>query len=253
MLAPITIRYDFRPASPVAGDRAGRGPVRPRGVRAAAHASRRTSRSTSAPATSCCSPGRAGRGSRRCCAQRREQLGAVDASALELPDVPLIDALPGTIEDRLATLAGCGLSEARLLLRTPAELERGAAVSVPARVCAGEPRASATGFVSPATSSPRRSTGRWRRWSRSTCGSSSTRTGVGVLAATTHEDIVEDLHPDLWVRCGEGWIEAERRSWKSRARVVRGRAVAVGRHPMPTGRTSLGGITAGTASRSSAA
>src|SRR4029077_3582228 len=42
------------------------------------------------------------------------------------------------------------------------------------------------------------------------------RTQVGVLAATTREDIVEDLQPDVWVRRGEGWIEAERRSWKSR-------------------------------------
>ena len=43
-----------------------------------------------------------------------DQLGAADAAALALPDVPLIDALPGPIDLRLATLAGCGLSEARL-------------------------------------------------------------------------------------------------------------------------------------------
>src|SRR5438552_7952567 len=54
-----------------------------------------------------------------------KQLGAVDAFALDLPDRPLIDALPGPVEDRLAVLAGCGLSEARLLLRTPAELSDG--------------------------------------------------------------------------------------------------------------------------------
>src|SRR5437868_1615563 len=53
------------------------------------------------------------------------QLGAADATALELPDVPLIDALTGPVEDRLAALAACGLSEARLLLRTPAELSDG--------------------------------------------------------------------------------------------------------------------------------
>ena len=43
----------------------------------------------------------------------------------KLPDVPLIDALRGPVEDRLATLAGCGLGEARLLLRTPGELSEG--------------------------------------------------------------------------------------------------------------------------------
>jgi ABC-type glutathione transport system ATPase component len=53
------------------------------------------------------------------------QLQAVDAAAIELPDAPLVDALPGSLDDRLATLAGCGLSEARLLLRTPSELSDG--------------------------------------------------------------------------------------------------------------------------------
>ena len=39
--------------------------------------------------------------------------------------MPLIDALPGPVDDGSATLAACGLSEARLLLRTPAELSDG--------------------------------------------------------------------------------------------------------------------------------
>src|SRR5437879_5092326 len=51
-----------------------------------------------------------------------EQLGAVDAFATPLPETPLIDALAGKVEDRLAKLAACGLSEARLLRRTPAEV-----------------------------------------------------------------------------------------------------------------------------------
>src|SRR5436305_13974875 len=42
------------------------------------------------------------------------QLGAVDVHALELPDVPLMDALPGPLAERLDVLAACGLSEARL-------------------------------------------------------------------------------------------------------------------------------------------
>ena len=53
------------------------------------------------------------------------QLGAVDVTALLLPEVPLIEALTGTVEERLNALAACGLSEARLLLRTPAELSDG--------------------------------------------------------------------------------------------------------------------------------
>ena len=38
------------------------------------------------------------------------------------------------------------------------------------------------------------------------------RTGVGMLAATTHEDIIDDLQPDVLVRCAEGTIQAERRT-----------------------------------------
>src|SRR5579871_1990884 len=53
------------------------------------------------------------------------QLGAADVHALELPDAPLVDSLPGPLADRLDVLAACGLSEARLLLRRPAELSDG--------------------------------------------------------------------------------------------------------------------------------
>src|SRR5437762_2657892 len=35
------------------------------------------------------------------------QLGAVDVYASELPDVPLVDALPGLLADRLDRLAAC--------------------------------------------------------------------------------------------------------------------------------------------------
>src|SRR5437870_1023962 len=46
------------------------------------------------------------------------QLGAIDANALVLPDRPLVDALTGSVAERLEKLVACGLSEARLLLRT---------------------------------------------------------------------------------------------------------------------------------------
>src|SRR5262249_47544926 len=51
-----------------------------------------------------------------------QQLGAIDMHAMELRDRPLVDALSGSVEQRLEDLAACGLSEARLLLRTPAQL-----------------------------------------------------------------------------------------------------------------------------------
>ncbi len=44
------------------------------------------------------------------------------------------------------------------------------------------------------------------------------RTGVGFLLATTHDDLADDLNPDLLVRCrGDGAVEAERRDVKKKA------------------------------------
>ena len=81
-----------------------------------------------------------------------------------------------------------------------------------------------------------------------------TRTGVGLLLATTHDDLIDDLNPDLHVRClGDGDVR------KSSARPVKKKRSASPTSfgcrtaPSPTGRTSLGGITAATTSPSSAA
>ncbi|HXD87600.1 MAG TPA: hypothetical protein VN641_13975 [Urbifossiella sp.] len=173
-----------------------------------------------------------------------KQLGAVDAFALGLPDTPLIDAVPGTFEERLAILAGCGLSEARLLLRTPAELSEGqryrfrlafALASRAPFVAADEftatldrPLAKVVAF------NLRKLVGR----------------GSGLLAATTHDDIIDDLNPDLWVHCrGDGAIDAERRSPVKKT--CRSRTSYGSRRELdPTGRSSLGGITAATISPS---
>ena len=177
------------------------------------------------------------------------RLGAVDVNGLSLPAVPLVDALPGPIDDRLATLAGCGLGEARLLLRTPAELSDGqrhrfrlafALSQRPGWVLADEfgavldrPLAKVLAF---------------------TLRKLAARAGVGVLAATTHDDLTADLAPDLWVRCrGDGQFEVERqeavvkKKWSASP-------MSCGCPPAPaaTGRTSLGGITAATTWRSSA-
>jgi len=161
------------------------------------------------------------------------QLGAVDAFALDPPDAPLIDALPGPVEDRLATLAGCGLSEARLLLRTPSELSDGQryrfrlAYALQAVRVAHDARP--TGRV-PAGSCPLppvpflladEFTAALDRPLAKVVAFNLrklvARTGVGVLAATTHDDIAADLNPDLWVRCqGDGRVGAERRGWQRR-------------------------------------
>lgn len=175
------------------------------------------------------------------------RLGATDIAGLELPDVPLIDALLGPVADRLAALAACGLSEARLLLRTPAELSDGQRYRF------------RTAFALATGSGPLaldefaavldRTLAKVLAFNLRKLAS---RTGVGVLCATTHDDLTDDLNPDVLVRCfGEGRIEVERRDVKkneSVSRTTSGCRTA----PGPTGRSSRGGIIGRTISPTSA-
>ena len=212
------------------------------------------------------------------------QLGAVDAMALELPDRPLIDALGGPVERRLDLLAACGLSEARLLLRSPRELSDGQryrfriayALSV---VCgpssvdgkAGSPQAASR--LNEEETSAFLMADEFAAYLDRTLakvlafnlGKLVARSGAGILLATTHEDLTDDLAPDLWVRClGDGVIEQvrppEQRTTDHGQRTTvkkNGSASPTGcgcrRAPAPTGRISLGGITAATTSPTPAA
>jgi ABC-type ATPase with predicted acetyltransferase domain len=138
------------------------------------------------------------------------QLGAVDVNALSLPDTPLIDALPGSIEDRLAALGGCGLGEARLMLRTPAELSDGQRWRFRLALALADPSPGRFLLADEFAAVLDRTTAKVLAFSLR---KRAKRAGVGVLAATTHDDIVDDLIPDVLVRChGEGRVEVERRA-----------------------------------------
>lgn len=161
----------------------------------------------------------------------------------------LLDLLPLELEDTLQLLSGCGLGEARLMLRTPAELSDGqryrfrlalALARKPAWVLADEFTATLD-----------------RRLARVLAGNIrrlASRHGTGFLLATTHDDIVEDLAPDLHVQCSldgriialpaeldaaEG-LKKKRPPWPANS--------GSPPRPSPTGRISLGGITAATRS-----
>ena len=234
MLAPITIRYSFRPvrrslATGEVADLFGLA-EEPR-----EHTVAENVVLDVRPGDLVIFTGPSGSGKSSLLRAAAAQLGAGDAFARPLPDLPLIDALPGTVDERLATLAGCGLSEARLLLRTPAELSEGQRYRFRLAHSFAEVKrdlegvgVSGTHPLSHGRGSP--DCGSFVAADEFTATLDRTlakvvacnvrklvsRTRVGLLAATTHEDIVEDLQPDLWVRCAEGWIEAERRGWKSR-------------------------------------
>lgn len=154
-----------------------------------------------------------------------QQLGAVDAGTVVLPEVPLIDAVPGTtIQDRLAWLAGCGLSEPRWLLRCPAELSEGQRSRF--RLAEGLRQALHLGADRPGgawllvdefTATLDRLTARVTAFNLARL---ARRLHVGLLLATTHEDVIEELQPDLLVRCEEGGLVRGQRRREQRRPTV---------------------------------
>jgi hypothetical protein len=298
-MKPITIRYEFRPrqrslATGQVADLFGVADAEP------AHVVAENLALDIRPGDVVLFTGPSGSGKSSILRAAGKQLHALDAHALELPDKPLIDALSGPVEARLDNLSACGLSEARLLLRTPAELSDGQRyrfrlayaldrLSPSPPVSGGEgrgeggerppsatvigggappPRPPSATVIAPSPPSPLpRSGGEGGEFILAdefanmldrtlakvlafNIRKLATRTGVGFLLATTHEDLAEDLNPDLHVRClGDAHIEVERRDVKKKALASR-TSFGSRKAPEPTGRISLGGITAATTSPS---
>jgi ABC-type ATPase with predicted acetyltransferase domain len=135
------------------------------------------------------------------------QLGAVDAMALELPEVPLIDAVCGTVAERLSLLAACGLSEARLLVRTPSELSDGQRYRFRLALAVSK----MTGGFLMADEFCAYLDRTLAKVVSYNLRKLATRLGIGCLVATTHDDIIADLRPDLHVTClGDGRFETNR-------------------------------------------
>jgi uncharacterized protein len=184
-----------------------------------------------------------------------EQLNALDAGALTLPDRPLVDCLAGPVKARLDKLAAAGLSEARLLLRTPSELSDGQRyrfrLAYVLNELASRPSSFAPRFLlaDEFAAILDRTLAKVLAFNIRKL---ATRTGIGVLLATTHDDLLDDLNPDLWVRClGDGQIDCQRRDVKKKPSASPA-TFGFPRGPRPTGRTSLGGITGATSSLMSA-
>ena len=173
---------------------------------------------------------------------------ALDLAALELPDRPLVDALPGTLEERLSALAAAGLGEARLMLRTPAELSDGQRYRF--QLAFGLAQGAKFLMLDEFGAVLDRTLAKVLAFNLR---KAATRTGIGALCATTHEDLADDLNPDIHIRChGDGIIDVEHREVKKNGSLS---AIDSGSRTAPaaTGRTSLGGITAATTWRTPAA
>ncbi len=168
-----------------------------------------------------------------------KQLKAHNAMTCTLPEVPLIEAVPGTMPERLATLTACGLGEARLMLRTPSQLSDGQRYRFSVALAfSSNPT---TVMMDEFTALLDRPLAKVLAYNVHKVVS---RSGVGALCATTHDDIVDDLQPDIWVQChGDGNITVTRPSVKKNGSAS---PTNSGSRPVPkpTGRTSLGGITA---------
>ena len=134
-------------------------------------------------------------------------LDDLDLDHPELGCVPLVDRLGGSIDDAIALLARCGLAEARLLLRTPDELSDGqrarfrlavALDDLASNDLAGGDQTDRWLVVDEFTATLDRTLA--KVLARNVRRLAEAR-GVGVLVATTHEDILADLAPDVVVRC----------------------------------------------------
>jgi ABC-type ATPase with predicted acetyltransferase domain len=183
-----------------------------------------------------------------------QQQSVMNLDDLELGGRILIDALDLPASEAMGILAACGLSEARLLLRTPSELSDGqryrfrlalAMSRKPDWIVADEFSATLDRVLAKVIAFNLRRL--------------ADREGIGFLLATTHEDILADLAPSLHVACrlvGKiDCIRTDENAPDSPARKKNGGSVSRKTSTSPRarlgiGRTSLGGIIAAITSAS---
>jgi uncharacterized protein len=167
-------------------------------------------------------------------------------AALDIRDAcgtrALVDSLDLPPEKALRLLARCGLGEAKLMLHRPAQLSEGQRYRFAlARALAQNPNMLvADEFGSTLDRPTARVLARAVR-------KIADRQGVGFLLATAHDDLSDDLAPDEIVRCAPGGTVEVRRVPFAARRVYPPSSNSP-KVPARTGRTSLGGITAGWAS-----
>lgn len=143
-----------------------------------------------------------------------EQLeGVCRIDELDLGHDILVERFTQPIDEALGLLAQCGLGEARLLLRTPAELSDGQRYRF--RLACGIASDRKWIVADEFTAALDRTLAKVIAFNVRKLAS---RRGQGFLLATTHDDIVDDLNPDVLVWCElDGTVRVDRREVKKKS------------------------------------
>ena len=150
----------------------------------------------------------------------------------------LIDGLNLPAEEALALLTSCGLGEARLMLRSPHELSDGQRYRY--RLALAFSRSPCWIVADEFTATLDRTLAKVIAFN---LGKTARRRQTGLLLATTHEDLADDLQPDLHVRRRlDRPIGIDRRAVKKKPSALEPTS-SLRPERNKTGRTSLGGIT----------
>ncbi|MEZ5943673.1 MAG: hypothetical protein R3C18_19940 [Planctomycetaceae bacterium] len=170
----------------------------------------------------------------------------IDLDQLDLGQLTLIDALSGSVDEAMNLLSMCGLGEAHLMLRTPQELSDGQRSRF--RLALAVSRKPHWIVADEFTATLDRTLAKIIAYNVRRL---ATRTGIGFLLATTHEDVVDDLAANVHVTCsldGEVTIatqvDVDGKKKVFHSTTNSGSPV----RPDASGHTSLGGITAATIS-----
>lgn len=127
-----------------------------------------------------------------------KEMDAFDANELELPKCSLVEAFDGPLEERLGWLSACGLAEARLMLREPDELSEGQRFRFRLAYALKQSRTILVDEFAALLDRP------LAKLLAFNLRKQATRTGARLLLATTHDDIIGDLQPDVRIECREG-------------------------------------------------
>jgi ABC-type ATPase with predicted acetyltransferase domain len=157
------------------------------------------------------------------------QLRARNLDDTPLPDGPILSAWPGTLAEKLDWASAVGLAEPRLLLRQPCELSEGQKdrfrlATALAQLAKPDPEPlpglARLFWVDELAARLDRVTAKVLVYNLQKL---LRRQGIGLLAATTHEDLLDDLNPDWHLDCqGDGDIRVTRRAVKKKRLVSPG-------------------------------